>query len=85
MCTRFYVLPGSPDLEYILEAARRSPLLRRFVRLRNMETAQRGCDAASDAGGGAGDQARGDASGNSAGNSAGNSDGDFTGMRRCTS
>ena len=69
MCTRFYVLPGSPDLEYILEAARRSPLLRRFVRLRNMETAQSGCDAASDAGGGAGDQARGDASGNSAGSS----------------
>ena len=73
MCTRFYVLPGSPDLEYIQEAARRSPLLRRFVRLRNMETAQRGCDAASDAGGnaggGAGDQARGDASGNSAGSS----------------
>ena len=76
MCTRFYVLPGSPDLEYILEAARRSPLLRRFVRLRNMETAQSGCDAASDAGGGAGDQARGDASGNSAGSSGG----DFTGI-----
>ena len=31
MCTRFYVLPGSPDLEYILAAARKSPLLRRFV------------------------------------------------------
>ena len=73
MCTRFYVLPGSPDLEYILEAARRSPLLRRFVRLRNMETAQRGRDTAGDAdgnaGSGAGDQARGDASGNSAGSS----------------
>ena len=84
MCTRFYVLPGSPDLEYILEAARRSPLLRRFVRLRNMETAQSGCDTARDAGGnagiGAGDQALGDAGGNSAGNSAGNSDGDFTGI-----
>ena len=68
MCTRFYVLPGSPDLEYILEAARRSPLLRRFVRLRNMETAQSGCDTARDAGGnagiGAGDQALGDAGGN---------------------
>ena len=80
MCTRFYVLPGSPDLEYIQEAARRSPLLRRFVRLRNMETVQRGCDTASDAsgnaGGGAGDQARGDASGNSAGSSGG----DFTGI-----
>ena len=80
MCTRFYVLPGSPDLEYILEAARRSPLLRRFVRLRNMETAQSGCDTARDEGGnagiGAGDQALGDASGNSAGNS----DGDFTGI-----
>ena len=84
MCTRFYVLPGSPDLEYILEAARRSPLLRRFVRLRNMETAQSGCDTSRDAGGnagiGAGDQALGDAGGNSAGNSAGNSDGDFTGI-----
>ena len=80
MCTRFYVLPGSPDLEYILEAARRSPLLRRFVRLRNMETAQRGRDTAGDAdgnaGSGAGDQARGDAGGNSAGNS----DDDFTGI-----
>lgn len=31
MCTRFYVLPGSPDIEYILAAARKSPLLRRFV------------------------------------------------------
>lgn len=31
MCTRFYILPGSPDLEYILAAARKSPLLRRFV------------------------------------------------------
>jgi putative SOS response-associated peptidase YedK len=80
MCTRFYVLPGSPDLEYILEAARRSPLLRRFVRLRNMETAQRSCDTAGDAdgnaGSGAGDQARGDAGGNSAGNS----DDEFTGI-----
>ena len=80
MCTRFYVLPGSPDLEYIQEAARRSPLLRRFVRLRNMETAQRGRDTAGDAdgnaGSGAGDQARGDAGGNSAGNS----DDDFTGI-----
>ena len=42
MCTRFYVLPGTPDLEYIMEAARRSPLLRRFVRLRQMEPALRG-------------------------------------------
>ena len=78
MCTRFYVLPGSPDLEYILEAARRSPLLRRFVRLRNMEPPQRGCGTASSAGGntggGAGDQARGDAGSNSAGSSGG----DFT-------
>lgn len=78
MCTRFYVLPGSPDLEYILEAARRSPLLRRFVGLRNMEPPQRGCDTAGDAGGntggGAGDQTRGDAGGNSAAGSGG----DFT-------
>lgn len=37
MCTRFYILPGSPDLEYILAAARKSPLLRRFVRNRQIE------------------------------------------------
>ena len=31
MCTRFYILPGSPDLEYIVKTAEKSPLLRRFV------------------------------------------------------
>ena len=36
MCTRFYILPGTPDLEYILAAAKRSPLLRRFVRNRKI-------------------------------------------------
>lgn len=40
MCTRFYILPGSPDLEYILEAAKKSPLLDRFVRNRQMELAR---------------------------------------------
>ena len=40
MCTRFYILPGSPDLEYILAAARRSPLLRRFVRRRQIRHVQ---------------------------------------------
>ena len=41
MCTRFYILPGSPDLEYIMAAARKSPLLRRFVRRRQMELLQK--------------------------------------------
>ena len=41
MCTRFYILPGTPDLEYILAAARRSPLLRRFVRNRKILHVQR--------------------------------------------
>ena len=41
MCTRFYILPGTPDLEYIMEAAKRSPLLRRFVRGRKILHVQR--------------------------------------------
>ena len=41
MCTRFYILPGTPDLEYIMEAAKRSPLLRRFVRDRKILHVQR--------------------------------------------
>ena len=31
MCTRFYILPGSPSQELIAEKARRSPVLKRFL------------------------------------------------------
>lgn len=40
MCTRFYILPGTPDLEYILETAGKSPLLERFVQNRQMKLTQ---------------------------------------------
>ena len=41
MCTRFYILPGSPSQELIAEKARRSPVLKRFLLNKQADAAAR--------------------------------------------
>lgn len=41
MCTRFYILPGSPFQELIAEKARRSPVLKRFLLNKQADAAAR--------------------------------------------